>query len=197
MSSAIVKAALVLAAMMAGAGCDRMVYSVKPQPVDNRKDTPSKGDSGYLKDMAVRSEKVEGTGAVEQALQWSERYSKVAEQLVRFQQQKQLDDEKLRASKVEVEKLRIEVAQARKELQDANAFLMEQKKQLANWKKNVTGLQSQNQQALLTIIRYQERIIELLDGELPKSGPPVAPAAATADKTEISRIKDTGGGITN
>jgi chromosome segregation ATPase len=52
-----------------------------------------------------------------------------------------------------------------RELKDANERLFEMKKDLEKWKKNVFGFQGEMRQALVAIMKSQERVLKLLGAE--------------------------------
>jgi septal ring factor EnvC (AmiA/AmiB activator) len=171
--------AMILMLLSAGlllAGCDGMDMGgpASSGPKLSKGGSEDNGDAMYMGATAVQGDhENKQPSAVESALVWSEKYSKVAEQLVRVQQaNRDLESEK-RGLELQVGNLKNELDQTKDELADANEMLVAMRKELNNWKSRVLGLQAENRRALQAIIVSQKKILELLGGE-------VAPATASA-----------------
>jgi len=157
--------------------------------------------AGPLRDLpAIEDENGGGRSAVGQALVWSEKYSQLAEKMVQLEQEKQAVEKRRQEAQQRADGLAAELAQARKDLEEAQEFLRMQKEELAEWKRRVTGLQGENQRALLAIIEKQNEIIRLLGGEVPDEGAPatpVPPQGAAPAAPQVSVAQDESHAHTN
>ena len=164
-----------LATLLAIAGCDG---AFRPQPPAEVK-TPAveEADASYLVDTTVRGdEDTEGPSAVQSALAWSDKYAQAAEKLVRLQQANQALEEKNRQLLAQIAKSQIDVETSKKELNEANAMLIELRGELTKWKSNVLGFRQEIQTAQQAQLEALQKVLRLLGGEVPE--PTTRPAAA-------------------
>ena len=117
---------------------------------------------------------VKETTAVESAIIWSDKYTKLSEQMEQVQK-KNLDlTEENRNLTTQVTKIQTQLDQAQKELAEANTLLVDMQKELTNWKSDVLGFRDEMRKAQKAQIDALTHIITLLGGETTPS--PVADA---------------------
>jgi hypothetical protein len=188
------------------AGCDMM----PPQPAPARPATPAAapgasartattpaGNGDYLSQLAVKSEGPDGKNAtaVESAIAWSDKYSKVSEDLVKTQQEKHDLEDKNQKLVAQLTKLQNDQDASQKELAEANQLLLEMRQDLDKWKASVIGFRDEMRSANKAQLEATRKVIILLGGEIPPSAaattqpaaasspvPPTGPAAAKARK---------------
>lgn len=169
-----------LAVMLAIAGCDSAFKSQQSGEV--KASATEEPDAGYLVDTAVRGdENTEGPSAVQSALVWSDKYAQAAEKLVRLQQVNQALEQKNRQLLAQIARSQIDIETARKELNEANAMLIELRGELTKWKSNVLGFRQEIQTAQQAQLEALQKVLRLLGGEVPE--PTTRPAAAQPDTT--------------
>jgi predicted nuclease with TOPRIM domain len=104
--------------------------------------------------------------AVENAIIWSDKYTKLSEQMEQVQK-KNLDlTEENRTLSNQVTKLQTQFDQANKELSEANLLLVDMQKELTNWKSDVLGFRDEMRKAQKAQIDALTHIITLLGGEV-------------------------------
>ena len=169
-----------LAMMLAIAGCDS---ALRPQrSAEVRASAPEDADASYLVDTTVRGdENTGGPSAVQSALAWSDKYAQAAEKLVRLQQANQALEGKNRQLLAQIAKSQIDTETSRKELNEANAMLIELRGELTKWKSNVLGFRQEIQTAQQAQLEALQKVLRLLGGEVPE--PTTRPAAAKPDMT--------------
>ena len=160
---------VVLAVAVAVAGCSEW-FAPQSKGLLAPKDGANPGGGvTYLRDTSVKSETgSEGGGAVEDALKWSEKYSRVIEELVRTQQQKQQVEDQNRKAAADLAKLHADMEQYKKELGEANTMMLEMRQELDKWKSNVLGFRDEMRKAQTAQLDALRKILELLGGEAPK-----------------------------
>lgn len=170
-----------LAMMLATGGCNNGFRS-RQSDAEMRASTPEGADATYLLDATVRGgETNEGPSAVQSALVWSEKYAQAAEKLVRLQQVNQALEGNNRKLLAQIAKLQIDDQTSKKELNEANAMLIELREELTKWKANVLGFREEIQTAQQAQLEALQKVLKLLGGELPE--PTTRPAAAKTEKT--------------
>jgi chromosome segregation ATPase len=128
---------------------------------------PPRADTTYLQAETVAMENdAERRGAVDQALDWADKYAKAAQNLVYANQRiQELEAEKAELAKQQVA-LKKEMEQYKKELQDAHAMLDEMKKDLNDWRENVLGYRKEIMASQAAQLKALQKILELLGGEV-------------------------------
>jgi predicted nuclease with TOPRIM domain len=124
---------------------------------------------------------VKETTAVESAIIWSDKYTKLSEQMEQVQK-KNLDlTEENRNLTAQVAKIQTQLNQAQKELAEANTLLVDMQKELTNWKSDVLGFRDEMRKAQKAQIDALTHIVTLLGGE---TAPPPAADANTEKHAE-------------
>jgi septal ring factor EnvC (AmiA/AmiB activator) len=139
----------------------------------------------------VQSEKfvepdVKAPTAVESALIWSEKYTKLTEQMEQVQKKNFDLAEENRTLSNQVTKLQTQLDQAQKELGEANNLLIDMQKELTNWKTDVLGFRDEMRKAQKAQIEALTHIITILGGEVP----PQAAADSNAAKSAGSKTNE-------
>jgi predicted small lipoprotein YifL len=170
----------VLALLFALAGCGDLVTPQTqvqtPPPVA----PATQPTADYLRHTAVQGEGMaEGTSAVDSALALSERYSQAVEKLTVLQTENKTLIERNSQLVGQTTKLQAELAQTQKELEDANAMLVDIRKELEKWKTDVLGFRQEMRQAQQTQIEATGKVLKMLGGDAPTL-PPVATRPAVA-----------------
>lgn len=166
---------LILAVVLGGCSLfrkdeDRAAFG--PEPPDQ---------ATYLKETAVQPDEGAASGtAVENALAWSEKYGQAVEQLARQQQENRKLADQNRGLEANLVSLEGELAQARKELKEANDLLIDVRRANEDWKANVLDYRGEMRRALKTIIETEIRVVRLLGGEVSDSTPTADSADAPA-----------------
>lgn len=168
--------AMMLLAAVAVSGCQLTKEPVAANPPVATAKTP---DNDYMSKTAVKDEGAEpASSVVESAMMWAEKYAKAVEELSKSQDKvRALEDEKS-AAQSDTEKARLEMAQLQKELDDANAMLVEMKGELEKWKKDVLGKHAENMKAHVAELEALRKIMHALGNEL--SEEELSPATAPA-----------------
>jgi septal ring factor EnvC (AmiA/AmiB activator) len=121
------------------------------------------------------------TTAVESAIIWSDKYTKLSEQMEQVQK-KNLDlTQENQTLTNQVTKIQTQLDQAQKELTEANTLLVDMQKEFTNWKSDVLGFRDEMRKAQKAQIDALTHIITLLGGE---TTPPPAADANTAKHAE-------------
>jgi len=142
---------------------------------------PPADQAAYLKETAVAPDgKADTPTAVESALVWSEKYARAVEEITRRDQEnRRLADENRQLGQT-IAGLRTELAQAQKELQDANGLLIDVRRANDRWKADVLGYRDEMRGAHLAELDALHKVLRLLGGEVPESAPAASAAAPTA-----------------
>jgi len=163
-------------AILLGGCWGRTVENPAPPP------PATDGEAEYLRQTAIEPEAEGQTeDAVESALLWSEKYSQAVERLIRTQQENHALQEANRKLRAEAEKLQGDLTQAKKELGDANAMLVDMRRELENWKTNVLGFRDEMRDAQRAQLDALIRVLKLLGGA-EVAEPTSQPATAGAEK---------------
>jgi hypothetical protein len=156
------------------AGCDMMSpqgEAAKPASPSARPATATTpaGNSDYLAQSTVRSEGPDGRGAtaVESAIAWSEKYSKVSEDLIKIKQEKLDLEEKNQKLVAQLTKLQNDQEASQKELTEANQLLQDLRHDLDKWKTSVIGFREEMRSANKAQLEATKKVIVLLGGEVP------------------------------
>jgi septal ring factor EnvC (AmiA/AmiB activator) len=121
--------------------------------------------------------------AVENALMWSEKYAKLNDQMTQEKARSQLlseDNNRLKDQNLE---LKSQLDQAQKELAEANALLIDMRKELNNWKTDVLGYRDEMRAAHKAQLETLAKIVTILGGE-PSTLPADVNPAAKTEKTQ-------------
>jgi septal ring factor EnvC (AmiA/AmiB activator) len=113
--------------------------------------------------------------AVENALMWSDKYTKLVDQMTQEKARSQLlleDNNRLKDQNIQ---LKTQLDQTQKELTEANSLLIDMRKELNNWKTDVLGYRDEMRAAHKAQLETLSRIVNILGGE-----PVVAPADTNA-----------------
>lgn len=149
-----------------------------PPAAAERKEPPREAE--YLAKVAVKAdERTEGETAVKSALEWARKYAEKCDEIERVNRdnQKLLQDSSATTKKAA--KLETDLAQAQRELQEANAMLLELRKELGDWKRDVLGYREEMRAAQKAQLDALTKVLRLLGGEAPTAAAP-APASRPA-----------------
>lgn len=105
-------------------------------------------------------------GATDVAMEWADKYAKVAQELL-FANKRIADLEReKKKSQTQVAAIQAELAGYQRELNDANAMLSDMKHDLKEWRGNVLGIRKDFMASQNAILSSQQKILELLGGEV-------------------------------
>lgn len=143
-------------ALLLATGCEQVTISTDPDA------TPPGGYPSepvvHMPETVIDSDAASGESSGLMHIQ--EKYATAMEELLTANHQnRQLEQ----ANK----ELASRLVEAERELGDANEKLFELRNDLDKWKKNVYGFQGEMREALVAVMKSQERIIRLLNGEEP------------------------------
>jgi hypothetical protein len=154
-----------LATLLSIGGCSAL---------DAKNPTPPETPPPQTKSEKFVEPDVKSQTAVESAIIWSDKYTKLSEQMDQVQK-KNLDlTEENRNLTTQVTKIQTQLDQAQKELAEANTLLVDMQKELTNWKSDVLGFRDEMRKAQKAQIDALTHIITLLGGET--TLPPAADA---------------------
>ncbi|MFW6061413.1 MAG: hypothetical protein ACOC93_01265 [Planctomycetota bacterium] len=149
-------------------GCGEVGLS-SPNPVEPVDSTPviQPKHAKYLPRTAVGPTDggPEADSAVDEAVGVHKKLNGAMEKLLAQQEANQALAEENRQLKGQVDKLQTQLEDAEQELADANEMLVTMREDLKEWKGNVLGFRKEQQQALLAIVKSQQRILTLLGAE--------------------------------
>jgi len=149
--------------------------------LDSKNPAPPETPPPQTKSEKFVEPDVKATTAVESAIIWSDKYTKLSEQMEQVQK-KNLDlTEENRNLTAQAAKIQTQLDQAQKELAEANTLLVDMQKELTNWKSDVLGFRDEMRKAQKAQIDALTHIITLLGGEV---SPPSAADANTAKPAE-------------
>jgi septal ring factor EnvC (AmiA/AmiB activator) len=186
------------------AGCNMMspqAETAKPAAAaptasaSERSTPPAAGNSGYLGKMAVKSEGPNGesASAVDSAIAWSEKYSKVSEELVKTQQEKHDLEDKNQKLIAQITKLQNDQEASQRELTEANQLLLDMRQDLEKWKANVIGFREEMRASNKAQLEAMKKVIVLLGGEVPSASlAATQPAPAAPARAVVSKKGDSG-----
>lgn len=131
--------------------------------------------------------------AVESALIWSEKYAHAVEDLSQEQQRNRKLMDEGRTLQQQLDAAKAELATANRELEEANALLIEVRQENNRWKADVLGYRDEMRRSHLTELEALGKVLRLLGGELSPAEAAAAPAAgtspATAEQTAAQPMK--------
>ncbi len=150
-------------------GCEQVTIKAGPDPDDiaSEQDPYAGEPIGYLPSTSIKGgeQSRNADSAVASAMEIQEKYAKAMERMMEMQRQvvaMEKANHELAKKLAAMESARTQDA---RELKDANERLFEMKKDLETWKKNVFGFQGEMRQALVAIMKSQERVLKLLGAE--------------------------------
>jgi chromosome segregation ATPase len=108
---------------------------------------------------------MDGRTAVESALELSEKYARLSDQTVELRAQNQQLQGENSELKAQVAALEDKLLQTQKELNEANALLIDMIDELNNWKNNVLGFRGEMRTAAKAQLEALLKVLELLGGE--------------------------------
>ncbi len=148
------------------AGCEQEVSYRDNTPPPNTSQQ-ERGTGGYMAGTSVSRESgAPSPSAVEDALEWSRKYSQTAEKLAETQRDyNELEREKQQLL-AQIARLQTELDRAKKELHESNDMLIEMREELNSWKTNVLGYRDEMRKAQQVQIDRLEEIIKLLGGQV-------------------------------
>ena len=124
--------------------------------------------AAYLSKIAVAKEqKPAAPTAVENALVWSEKYSRAMEQLAAERKKNRELEEEKRALQAQIGDLHAELARAQQELEEANTLLIDVRAENEKWRANILGYRDEMRRSHLTELEALAKVLKLLGGELP------------------------------
>lgn len=148
-------------------GCDQVTIKSGPDPDMQVQETYSGQPIDYLPSTSLDGgeQDAESGSAVASAMELQEKYAKAMEKMLQMQREvlaMEKSNQQLQKQISDAEKAR---QQDQQELKEANEKLFEMRKELETWKKNVLGFQGEMRQALVAIMKSQERVLKLLGAE--------------------------------
>jgi hypothetical protein len=155
---------VLVAAMLSGCE-DQMAFKGGQTPSPSRND-PSRSASYIEEETVTGDAHTEGRGAVDAAMEWADKYAKVAQELLYANKrigELETDKKKLQT---EMAALKAELGAYQRELNDANAMLSDMKKDLKEWRASVLGIRKEFLASQNSILLSQQKILELLGGEV-------------------------------
>ncbi|KPK86767.1 MAG: hypothetical protein AMJ81_00455 [Phycisphaerae bacterium SM23_33] len=160
------------------AGCWQMPPGSSPQPVPppappKQADHLGQASIEYEPEPAV---KVDDT--VKTALMWADKAKQAMDTVVRLQADNRGLEDRNKRLLEQVAGLQGELAQAQKELRDANELLLEMRQDLDRWKTNVLGFREELRAAHQAQLEAMRQVIILLGGQ-----PVAQPAQKESAKT--------------
>lgn len=162
------------------AGCSMGWKPADPPPPP----TSAVGHAPYLDGPAAGEDGQPPTAtAVENALAWSEKYTKAVEALAREQEQSRRLAEDSRQLADQNVVLKAEVARTQKELQDANDLLIAVRRENEKWKANVLGYRDEMRAAQKTELEALVKVLRLLGGDVSDTAAALPAAPSETDLT--------------
>ena len=183
------------AVFLALTGCDGESLTLELTPSVPALAAPSlardRGTSEYLDRSAVKGPVEEkGQTGVDIALEWSNKYAAVSEQMLEIQRENQKLADTNRELNSQVAALEAGLGVARTELGDANEMLRQMSMDLEKWKGNVLGFRKEMRGAEQAQLDALIKILHLLGGEVPKT------ASSQADQAQLSSSEEPTGAPT-
>ena len=149
-----------LATVVFFAGCARLQETYKavtaPRPVIHQPDYDEK---------KFTSPDPQGPTAVQSAVELSEKYVQLSEELAAERQKRQALDAENPELKGQVARLKAQLAQAEKELSDANRLLLDMRIELGKWKHDVLGFRDEMREARKAELQGLAQILKVLGAE--------------------------------
>lgn len=123
---------------------------------------------------------IKGPTAVESAIIWSDKYTKLSEQMEQLQKKNMDLTQENHDLANQLNNKQVQLEQAKKELTEANALLVDMQKELTNWKTDVLGFRDEMRKAQRAQIEALTHIVVLLGGE---------PSTAAADANNSKHVE--------
>ena len=149
-----------------------------PEPVAPRPATTGPSARTTPTDLADRAQPkpdyfgantVKGPGSVKEAISAMQRYTALMEKHTKLVGERDKVADQARAAQAENVKLKADLAQARRECDEANAMLQRLSADLRTWKRDVLGNRQEIMASLTKLQSRQEKILQVLLGEMPSS----------------------------
>ncbi len=170
---------LSVAAGLMVAGCG-MLPPMSPEPLAVATEPQPRRDATYLEDMVRGSADTPGPTALDSAMVWAKKYADATEKLVAVEKEKRALEQQSGALAEELKTVGAQLAQARHEVDDANAMILETREELAKWKLDVLGFREEIRGGLKALTESQIKVLKILGGEpTPAEAPTTQPAANT------------------
>lgn len=161
----------------------------KAEPKEAADDTEDQRPPDYFHKTSVQSEFASGgEGAVKEAMTWMQRYTREVEKSSQLARDKRALEDSNRDLTAQVAKLKADLAQARKELDEANAMLLRLNQDLKAWKADVLGYREEMRSRHAQTLAALDRVLKLLGGEPPEA--PASPSAPVASKSSTEAAKE-------
>lgn len=112
---------------------------------------------------------VQGREPVKQAISYMQRYTELMEKHTRLKAEGQKQADQIRTLQTENAKLKGDLAQARKECDEANEMLQRLSTDLRAWKRDVLGNRQEIMAALAKLQSRQDKILSVILGEMPST----------------------------
>ena len=161
----LIKTACVLAVVWLP-GCVEHLGEATNRPVGADEQVPVLPEASYLTQTAVSTDvETRGETALDSALYWSEKYAEAVEKVANLQQENHTLTENNRRQSEQIIKLKREVEQCQKELDESNEMLLAMKEQLGKWRANILGYRDEIRQVQGTQLILLRRILKVLGAE--------------------------------
>ena len=128
--------------------------------------------ASYLKNTVRGQNEQSDPSAVDSAMVWAKKYTEATEKIMQLEKDRRalVEENSKKADRIaDIEK---QLAQAQKEIDDANALLIRYNKELAQWKAQVLDYRDEIRKGLDEVIAKQIDIIRILGGELDTTASP-------------------------
>jgi chromosome segregation ATPase len=106
------------------------------------------------------------TGAIENALMWSKKYDEVSVRAEKLTEKNTRFIEENTNLKHQLSLIEVELAQTKKELDEANTFLQEMHLELTRWKSDVIGFRDEIRKSQSAQIKALTHILKILGAEM-------------------------------
>jgi len=161
-------------------GCqETQTNSGNPIALQNRSAANTQSGSSKIRFQQPTSE---GPSAIESAIELSRKYSALLEDIDKLRQDSKRLTEENENLKQRVQPCEAQLAQAQKELNEANELLIDMRIELNNWKTNVLGFRDEIRQADRAQLEALLKIITVLGGEVDQNpGNADSTSSATPD----------------
>ena len=166
------KIAAAFAAGLMLAGCEKMKFGWdKPKPAQpaRRPAGPDLADAikppGYLAKAGLKTGFQRDDGAVNDAVVWMERYTKESEKRNKFEMENQALAKEKQTLSGKLARLETDLDQAKREISEANAMMLQLDGDLKAWKNNVLGYRDEARRQHRESMDSLARIMKLLGAE--------------------------------
>ena len=172
------------ALLFATGGCAAPHRSGDPIVGDNRR-TAETSEAGANR---FQDAPLEGRTAVQSAIELSEKYARLSDQMVSLREENQRLAGENDSLKQEVASLDTKLKQTQKELNEANDLLLDMLTELNNWKNNILGFRGEMRNAARAQLEALLKVLEILGGEA-EAGT-LGQRAASALDTEPNQVAE-------